>query len=60
MLRKIPQNTALTVAAFLLARMPARAGAGSGKGMPLEETKRGTESCSPIRQMACEQAMKAV
>lgn len=38
LLRKVPENPALSPAAFLLARMPARAGAGFGAGTTLEGT----------------------
>ena len=41
LLRKVPENPALSPAAFLLARMPARAGARFGAGTTLEGTGSG-------------------
>jgi hypothetical protein len=45
LLRKVPENPALPVAAFLLARMPARSGARIGAGTALEGTGRGARAC---------------
>ncbi len=44
LLRKVPENPALSPAAILLARMPARAGACSGAGTALEGTGSGARA----------------
>jgi len=44
LLRKVPENPALSPAAFLLARLPARAGTCSGAGTSLERTGRGARA----------------